>query len=328
MEVVAGFYGMGPSNTQPSGIRLLRELMMAEDEMIGTVSSKKLLRAMGGVRDLEDTNHGVYVRACNDIEWYKFANKGDNGVDMDEDGNLLGEAIYNEKKSGFVKFPDAIDCRFFNKQLGKQRELLRAYDYGKKPIPVQTTGTDLRALYTYVRQGSHCLQAGDPLNGDHVGLLLFFHPVKENFGRVFAGLTATSEKEFRKLDAEFAELENTELSFLKNIKRAVTPGEVSATSLFADFRKILAETHKKYWAPTRANMKLKDRAAILDNAAMLSTLVSHPLLRKYPAFAQKMAKLKLLSEKMEKYLTELDPACMDFLEWHEVVEGRPPVPRC
>src|SRR5690606_34850048 len=64
------------------------------------------------------------------------------------------------------------------------RYTFEKYYNGSVDVPMQTSGTELRNLYSLVRQNAQCFTDG-LLNGDRVGNLLFFNDVKKNFGKVF-----------------------------------------------------------------------------------------------------------------------------------------------
>lgn len=70
------------------------------------------------------------------------------------------------------------------------------------------------------------------------------------------------------------------------------------------------------------------RISVKEMISFLDGLVKQPAFVNDKAFAKKAENLKKLEYDMEKYLYQMDPNCMDALEWHEHVPGHNPIAFC
>ncbi len=66
-----------------------------------------------------------------------------------------------------------------------------------------------------------------------------------------------------------------------------------------------------------------DRQALRDVIASLNSYVDAG-----NSARKNVRAIQALANRMERYLYQLDPACMDFLEWHESAANHRPTPRC
>ena len=197
-------------------------------------------------------------------------------------------------------------------EYSRNNYIFRNYYSGLKDIPEQTTGTDLRNLYSLVRQNAQCFNDG-LMNGDRIGNLLFFHDVKKNFGKVFEQDIAEAMSE---LDELAKDVDIIKCSFFSSNKELY------------DLKKTIKDVKGNFWMPTEEEIGNKSRREVLANIKRLSSVTNHLYLNSDDGKKLKLDKLKNLENKMERYLHNLDPECMDFLDWHEYLPEHTPKPLC
>lgn len=412
LKFILGFHGAGPSNTNISGLRMLKDSLIREGRLCEANSLNQFKTAIRGVNSLTSTLVGAYVGSCAVDESYYYMQS----AEYDFNGTLRTKVEYNM----FEKFFDCSDLQY-------DRYLFDHYYSGRREIPEQTTGTDLRRFYTLVRQNAHCFNDG-MMTGDRVGNLLFFHDVKKNFAKVFEkeimdaaaelnGLEESLENlDYSSIDEQIRtedqsideaqrsindirslkERKEDELDIARNLfskmssrarrllkaydrrksdqkinelKERLKPDELQALNdMFKQVDEINAldsevsryesikdqhearknafknqkESHveklryikgrirdvkRAFWQPTLSNISNKSRGEVLENIRVLSSLTNDLYFNNQPA-SDKIKKVKDLETKMERYLHNLDPDCMDFLEWHESLPDHMPTPRC
>src|SRR5690606_24402932 len=96
---------------------------------------------------------------------------------------------------------------------------------------------------------------------------------------------------------------------------------------FKGLKSRIRDTKRSFWSPTVGNISNKSRSEILENIRVLSGLTNDLYFKDQPG-SNKVKKLRNLENKMERYLHNLDPDCMDFLDWHEYLPEHTPTPRC
>lgn len=304
LKIMAGFYGIGPSNTRASSSDIMEDLLKKEDKIISKDQSHEVKAMLTQLQSIQNTNPGIYAMTeCGkDYYYYKDNSAGQFGA--------------------FSQFAtcDSID------QYGKL-ELFNKYYGGEVDIPVATQGTELRSLYNFVRQNAQCFNAIHPLDGDHVGNLLFFNGVKANFGNVFSNVTQAAQVELKGLGQELnLQMQSHELNIIDSVFGNETKEKHLAE--ISTFKAHLATVQKNFFFPTTANLKAKSRGEILKNIALMDPLIKNSLVKNSPVIKKKMVNLIKLQQKMQDYLHQLKPACMDFLDWHEAVPNHTPAPKC
>ena len=86
------------------------------------------------------------------------------------------------------------------------------------------------------------------------------------------------------------------------------------------FEKYFQEGKSKFFPTDGDTLKTKGRKEIIDMIAYLDGMSKLPMARD-AKFSTNLKSLKRLKNAMETYLYQLNPSCMDFLEWHEYTPG-------
>jgi hypothetical protein len=289
LKIIAGFNGIAPSKVKNESATIMKDIIAKQKQMIEQKTSADVLKLVKQIENLNLTHAGIYVNACSEQYYYS---KDSSGVH-------------------FKTFEEMKKCD--SPEL--QNKLLQYNEYfsGSKPIIEE----DVRSIYEYARKYDHCFGSTHPLEGNHVALLMFFKEVKYNFGNVFAKLTVSADLELKALSKEITDLEK---SF--RFTRSYSGEEVK------NFKLTLDSVSKTFFLPTSQNLNAKERKEILSNISVLEPLVKHSMVNKVQALKAKMKNLIHLQDRMQNYLYELRPACMDFLEWHYMDQSFLPQAKC
>ena len=280
VKFIVGFQGSGPSNTNITGIRMLRSALESQANVLRSDTEARLQRALNGIHGINTTFSATFVDTCEKLnDQYYYTNTANSHGGLDR--TLISYAETQACREKVREFQSGDPSMY---------SIVENYQYGITAIPQVTHGTDLRRIYSYLRQNDHCFSQilGDEVeyNANRVGLLLFYHGVKKNFPAAFSNLISSATREF-------------------NSVRSSLPAELS-----------------NVWMPTLNNIAAKSREEIIDNMANLSEVaiaVGDP---------SKTQNIRKLSRYMETYLNYMPDMCMDFLDWHEHIPGRVPRSRC
>ena len=169
LAFVAGYDGTAPSGSKPAGHAYLRDTILKSDRILREADEKKIKALFQSFQYISYLEATLYVDTC----------PGDDSVE--------GQYIFRPLRPSAERFKkfDTAECA--SKRSYFEKFLLPAYgDYffGVKEIPRQTHGTQMREIYTFMRQNEHCFEAfegSEYPHGDHLLFLLFYHNVKENF---------------------------------------------------------------------------------------------------------------------------------------------------
>jgi hypothetical protein len=163
------------------------------------------------------------------------------------------------------------------------------YMTGNQSIPENTSNSPLRNLYAEARSlPISCNTAGTVLDGDRLGLLRFYRAVVDNFLNVFAQDVAAFE----------------------GALAAMTPMGERVSALAPDGVAALLRTGNR-----RSLAQYLNRLNDLQDVLVTSGSPHADLVSRFTG-------------NMQRYLYDLDPSCMNFLEWHEAVPGQLPSSRC
>lgn len=211
------------------------------------------------------------------------------------DGNKCGEGL-NEKRlffsksNGGVKIFNPEDCIRAEAEYQKKENKITEYKQGKIAIPLETQGTELREIYTFLRQNEHCLQVSQTkYSVNMVYGLLFYNSVKINAIRAY-------KKEADVINATM-ELQRNEISSMHAQDNS-------------DFERI--------WPLNEENIRKKGRNEILQALDVLKRLGStiNDDERRYSYFEA--------FSKLDESLNEM--TCISN-QWHSE-QIRPTVPQC
>lgn len=411
-KFIIGFHGAGPSNVNPSGLRMLKSSLIAQDRVCSARNEQELKRIITSISDLRYTSVGAFAQSCRMDQSYYLMQRLDNTGTMQQTTGTLESQL---------------DCRQIRRMAESNVTQFHRYFSGELAIPQDTSRGELRDLYSFVRQNAQCFN-NDFVVGDRVGSLLFFDGVKKNFGKVFEreindavselgqlsryldrynfseetaainraqsaynakeseGRTlssqlqslqtqvASKEREFegmsrrtrRYLSAlesgndgraerredRLNDEETRALNALNQLRQqvqqqqsrltshsyelgqaktqldnAVTAKREKENSLNA-LKRTVSDVSRNFWAPTLSNISNKSRKQVLENITKLSSLTNHVFFNGAQDAAGQIRKLKGLENKMERYLNQLEPDCMNFLEWHEYIPGQVLAGRC
>ncbi len=411
-KFIIGFHGSGPSNTNPSGLRMLKSSLIKQGEICAIRSEQRMRQVIASISDLRYTSVGVFAHSCNMEQNFYLMQR------MDDQGRL-------NQTSGTLE--SNLDCRQIRSMAQAGVREFHRYFSGELAIPANTSSGPLRDLYSFVRQNEQCFE-NDFVVGDRVGSLLFFDGVKKNFAKTFerdinAAATELSQLG-RYLDRYSFSQENAEISRLQSAYDAkVNAGRSLATNLqnsqnelkqkeeafgnmsrrtrrylsalengnasrierredrlnasetqalnevlrlrelnqqrlnevsansteqirlkeqvdgaklrlrekestLNDLKRTASDVSRNFWMPNFNNISTKSRKQVLENISKLSSLTNHSFFNDSQDARGEITRLKSLENKMERYLNHLDPACMNFLEWHEYIPGQVQAGRC
>lgn len=296
VKFIIGFQGLGPSNTNVTGIRMLGSALESQGRVERAQTTRELQAALNGIQGINTTFSGTFVNACEHLEdQFYYTNIGNERGGLDRNF-----ASFSETRACYDRI------REFSSGNPSMESILEDYRRGEVAIPQTTHGTNLREIYTYLRQNDHCFsgEVGERsyprYNANKAGLLLFFHGVKRNFAVAF-------EDQITRAGTELAAIQS-QLS---------TP----SSSLYQIVPERYRDEFANAWVPTLENISNKSRSDILENMRTLSLL-------KFLGDDLPTENLNEMTSNMEQYINYMTDECMNFLDWHEYIPGRVPTSRC
>ena len=300
IKLAAGFMDMGPLNTTRAAHSVLKDMLIKEKSLVEESDKQKLKRAISGITDINQTLAAVYTDAiCGDMYYYRT--QGDH-----QEGNQSDNPLFT-RGTHYVEFDKSFDCKTMAAEIEQKRVELIKYFYGTLPLPEDKPGSPIRGIYSFMRHASKCIKPNHILNPDRVFLLRFYEAVKENFANTF-------HEQIGKANIEYVGINNI-------LKELPNGDQKSALT------KYINSNSKKYFNPRKENLKSKSRKEIKDMISYLDGLTKQEVFRT-PKYSGKVKVLKDLKNSMETYLYQLNPRCMDFMEWHEVIPNYSPRTSC
>jgi hypothetical protein len=340
LDLIAGFLGSGPSDEKVASRTIMSDLIIKSDRLTQLDDDANVKREIERVKNLIYTLPGVYLDTgdrCDDQGYYySIAGKYD-----DVTGKLTGI----EKSHGEF-FVDRNSCEFVAEDLIHQLSEYEQYFYGYRGIPKNTSSGPIRRIYNFIRQHEHCLKEVNrsDVSGNKVGLLLFYNGVVDNFLHTF-------KDEVAELPASEPNLYHSTLS---NIDREIrereaymerfTPGMGEATlkqkAEELEKLKTLKGEIKSYARDFNHNSYLtKDNEGVYRDRFQLTKALSatqfmHMMVitrmgdSYNPKDFPELDKSWKFSVKTDRHLHQLDPDCMNFLEWHERLPNQTAISKC
>ena len=290
LKMASGFIDMGPLNTTRASHAILYDLLVKQKAIEMEADQKKLKRLIAGVSDINQTYAAVYTKAaCGDMYYYNtMGNEYDS--ERDDDPNF-------SQGNHFLDFNKNFDCESARSEIEKNRKALIPYFYGSIPLPKDGPNSPLMKIYAFIRSHAKCLQKNHVMNGDRVLMMRFYDGVKKNFAHTFSDISREALAEFKMLD-----------NFTKNYKAKGAP--------MKEFEKYFQDGKSKFFETDEETLQTKSRKDINEMISYLDGLTKLPMARDVK-FSENVKDLKRLKNAMETYLFQLNPDCMDFLEWHE-----------
>lgn len=78
----------------------------------------------------------------------------------------------------------------------------------------------------------------------------------------------------------------------------------------------------------KESIKNMDRKQLRSMISYLDGMTKQSIIKKDPKFAGNVKSLKKIKNALENYLFQMNPNCMDFLEWHEADPWSKPQAHC
>ncbi|MEA9355477.1 hypothetical protein SHI21_04670 [Bacteriovorax sp. PP10] len=164
LKMIAGSDASASASDRPAGLKYLKDLLMKVKDLTADADQKMLEKRLKVlIPTLKEVNSAIYI-----------------------DSNKCGESVgdkrfFYSKSSGGLNVFNPEACEKSIAQYKEKEEDIAGYMEGITPIPVETHGTPLRELYSFLRQNAHCLEAGQAqYTADMLYGLLFYHQVKIN----------------------------------------------------------------------------------------------------------------------------------------------------
>lgn len=164
LKMIAGSDASASASDRPAGLKYLKDLLVKVKELTADADQKKLeTRLKVLIPTLKEINSAIYI-------------------DSNKCGENVGDKrFFYSKSSGGLNIFNPEACEKSIAQYKEKEEAIAGYMDGITPIPVETHGTPLRELYSFLRQNAHCLEAGQAqYTADMLYGLLFYHQVKIN----------------------------------------------------------------------------------------------------------------------------------------------------
>ena len=182
------------------------------------------------------------------------------------------------------------------------------YFYGPKEIPGNTSKSELRDMYGLLRVQANCINTNHIMNPDRVLMMIFQGNVNANFEDNNLKLISDASQELALLE------KTTEEAYKKNPKDPNT----------LKLKKYLKDNRSKFFDN---NFQFKSRVEIREMIHFMEGLKDQNSSSSTPLREAQTRNLSRLKRGMEIYLFNLNPNCMDALEWHERL-GRKPAQKC
>lgn len=300
IKLASGFMDMGPLNTTTASHTVLSGLLIKEKSLIEEADQKKLKKAISSIEHINMTYASVYTEAlCGNMYYYNTDGNA-------SDNNSPDNPLYSSGNH-YLEFDENFNCDSMKAQIESARKEMIPYFYGRKELPKDGPDSPIRKTYSFLRKAEGCIKENHILNPDRVMLLRFFDEVKENFANVFADITTDSVNEFNSLKDLFK----------------IKPKDPDMLAAYTYFHSGKA----KFFATNKETLKTKGRKEINEMISFLDGLTKQKA-AKNPNFSAKIKNLKRLKKAMSTYLFNMNPECMNFLEWHEVEPDYPPYAGC
>jgi hypothetical protein len=162
--MIAGSDASASASDRPAGLKYLKDLLMKVKDLTADADQKMLEKRLKVlIPTLKEVNSAIYI-------------------DSNKCGESAGDKrFFYSKSSGGLNVFNPEACEKSIAQYKEKEEDIAGYMEGITPIPVETHGTPLRELYSFLRQNAHCLEAGQTqYTADMLYGLLFYHQVKIN----------------------------------------------------------------------------------------------------------------------------------------------------
>lgn len=312
LKLVAGFHGTGPSIGKDATRDYLQDLLLKEQEIFEEENEGELKKLLNGLKNINYTLAGIYLEACNEVEYYLSHEKK-----SEQDGGGVDRT--------FARV-DEIGCegKKFTEYYAKYEAIYQKYFHGATPLPENTSSGELRDIYNFTRANQSCIlekHPYSPMNPDHIGLLLFYKGVKENFSEVFKNEIAAAQMELETLPSELRDAIDHDLGFMGWLYQSSKSNVQKVLGKEAHL-KDLQKRKKSFWLPTAHNLEKASRWDLVDNLSAIDKFLSHPSFD-MENMSKRVKNIGKLKKHMEKYLYELDSRCMNMLAWHERSETPP-----
>jgi hypothetical protein len=312
LRLVAGFHGTGPSIGKDATRDYLQDLLLKEQEIFEEEDEGELKKLLSGLKNINYTLAGIYLEACNEVEYYLSREKK-----SEQDGGGVGRS--------FARVDDiSCDGKKFTEDYPKYEAIYQKYFSGETPLPENTSSGELRDIYNFTRANQSCIvqkHPYSPMNPDHIGLLLFYNGVKENFPDVFKETIAAAQMELETLPSELRDAIDHDLGFMGWLYQS-SKNNVHKAFGKEDQLKDLQKSKKSFWLPTAHNLEKASRSDLIDNLSAMDKFLSHPSFD-MENISKRVKNVVKIKKHMEKYLYELDSRCMNMLAWHERSEAPP-----
>lgn len=229
IKLMAGSDASAAAEGRPAALKYLNDILLKTNELTKDATEKSLEKKLNTlIPTLNQLNSSLYI-----------------DTNQCEAKNPNKNFFFSQAKGGLRKFSPE-DCSKALDEYKKKEPEIRKYFNGDIEIPIETSGTPLRNLYTFMRQNEHCFKSlhGISYTADQLFGLLFYHPIKINAYRAY-------KKEFAEINSMFKNKEG--------LKKLVDD----------KFRKDEVE---KFWPFTEENLKTKSRKEILRNLEVANEL--------------------------------------------------------
>jgi hypothetical protein len=204
--------------------------------------------------------------------------------------NVDGRRHIEPGGTHFVDFDESFTCKGKNNQFNEHLAVTLKYYNGSIPIPTNKSDNPIRSAYSFMRTNKRCFTENNHvLNPDRLLMLNFQEDVNQNFEKVY-------EPEIKSAKVDFQKISN----FLNSSLDSNDPKKNQQRSVFNELK------DKLFFD----DFKSKNRAQI---RAMISSIES----MKKTFDTSSLKGLADLERKMEIYLYQLNPNCMNSLQWHE-----------
>lgn len=304
LKVISGFIDMAPLNTTEATRTILSDLLEKERSLLASANRNELRRGLSAIENINVTYAAVYIEACGENLYYYNKDRST----ATEHGTYDNHSIITPDPNftpgtHFVNFDASFSCARPPRDLEQKKALILDYYQGRRPIPANTANGPLRQLYAYARNNARCLGRIPQFNGDRLLMLTFYENIKKNFAQKYALDISQANTEYSRLMREMrGGLNQWDLPVMSSLNTYMQAG------------------HNKVFLPNAATLAGKSRLQIRQMIAHLDGIQKHPAMR-VPGVARRFERLKNLQNKMETYLYQLNPNCMDFMSWHEFTPG-------
>lgn len=301
LHMVGGFIDLGPLNTAEASGTVLEGLLVKEKAITTAKNTDSVKRMIASVNNINVTYAAVYATACDENLYYYNTN-----------GIAAKSSPHFSKGTHFVNYDDTFSCHEKPEDFEEKLKLLRGYYSGAIPLPNNTRESELRKIYSYARNHSLCLGYLPLFNADRIMLMAFFEQVKSNFAQTFQNEIAAAVNEFNALKKEMNSVGINKWDIAPDLR---------------DLKSYIQKGEKTFFAPTAGNLAGKNRIQIREMIQFLDGMVKHSAL-KSPKMSASVAKLKSLKTRMDTYLYQLNPSCMEYLQWYVYSPGVRTHARC